>query len=268
MEKRRNARARETGYLRENPPTSSIVRHDTLVHFVLGLGGVVVRLLASHLGKPGSIPGEVTTGFSHVGIVANDAAVMWVFSGISRFPCLFIPAKLHARLTSPTSTLKTSVLKACRRPPVAQAIAGSSPSERQLLQTTSDLATGVSVADIEFISSSVAVKVSLSNKWHKRRQDLNTSLTKHVFSCNVGVAVAERFDCSPPNNPDQVTPRFSKLGIVPDDAAGRRVFLGISRFPHPFTPALLHTHFIAPSSALRTLLLRAGQIFLLNSTQL
>ncbi|KAJ8895952.1 hypothetical protein PR048_001293 [Dryococelus australis] len=35
---------------------------------------------------------------------------------------------------------------------------------------------------------------------------------------------------------------FSLVGIVPDDAAGRRVFSGISRFPRPFVPALLHTH--------------------------
>ncbi|KAJ8865913.1 hypothetical protein PR048_033436 [Dryococelus australis] len=35
---------------------------------------------------------------------------------------------------------------------------------------------------------------------------------------------------------------FSHLGIVPDDAIGRRVFSGISRFLRPFIPALLHTH--------------------------
>ncbi|KAJ8870278.1 hypothetical protein PR048_029299 [Dryococelus australis] len=34
-----------------------------------------------------------------------------------------------------------------------------------------------------------------------------------------------------------VTPGFSQVGIVPDDAAGRRVFSGISRFPRPFIPA-------------------------------
>ncbi|KAJ8878874.1 hypothetical protein PR048_019473 [Dryococelus australis] len=39
-----------------------------------GRGGVVVRLLASHLGETGSIPGGVAAGFSHVGIVPDDAA--------------------------------------------------------------------------------------------------------------------------------------------------------------------------------------------------
>ncbi|KAJ8866504.1 hypothetical protein PR048_032347 [Dryococelus australis] len=45
--------------------------------------------------------------------------------------------------------------------------------------------------------------------------------------------------------PGRITPpRFSRAGIAPDDAAGRRVFSGISRFPRPSIPGLLHTHFI------------------------
>ncbi|KAJ8896124.1 hypothetical protein PR048_001466 [Dryococelus australis] len=36
---------------------------------------------------------------------------------------------------------------------------------------------------------------------------------------------------------------FSHVGIVPDDAAGRRVFSGIFRFPCPYTFALLHSQF-------------------------
>ncbi|KAJ8866239.1 hypothetical protein PR048_032082 [Dryococelus australis] len=53
---------------------------------------------------------------------------------------------------------------------------------------------------------------------------------------------------------------FSRVGIVPDEAADRLVFTGISRFPRPFIPALLHTHFASPSSALKTSMLRASQI--------
>ncbi|KAJ8871872.1 hypothetical protein PR048_028212 [Dryococelus australis] len=49
-------------------------------------------------------------------------------------------------------------------------------------------------------------------------------------------------------------------GIVPDDAAGRQVFSGIFRFPHPFIPALIHTHFVSSSSARKTSMLRAAQI--------
>ncbi|KAJ8893755.1 hypothetical protein PR048_006355 [Dryococelus australis] len=56
----------------------------------------------------------------------------------------------------------------------------------------------------------------------------------------------------------RVTPIFSRVEIVPDDAAGRRVFSGISRFLRPFISALLH---IQPlSSVLKTSLLTAAQI--------
>ncbi|KAJ8888890.1 hypothetical protein PR048_008384 [Dryococelus australis] len=72
---------------------------------------VVVRLLASHQGKSGSISGGVAPGFSHVGIMSHYAAGKRVFSGISRLlhPC--IPALLHTNLTSPSSALTTSMLR-------------------------------------------------------------------------------------------------------------------------------------------------------------
>ncbi|KAJ8873429.1 hypothetical protein PR048_024246 [Dryococelus australis] len=67
-------------------------------------GDVVDRPLASHLGEPGS-----TVGFSHLGIMPDDAACRWVFSGISRFPSHCIPALLHTYLTS--SALKSLTLE-------------------------------------------------------------------------------------------------------------------------------------------------------------
>ncbi|KAJ8875460.1 hypothetical protein PR048_023355 [Dryococelus australis] len=66
-------------------------------------GFVVIRLLASHLGEPGSIPGGVAPRFSYVGIVSVDVAVRLIFSGISPFTCSSIP--LHTLLHS--SALKT-----------------------------------------------------------------------------------------------------------------------------------------------------------------
>ncbi|KAJ8884706.1 hypothetical protein PR048_016564 [Dryococelus australis] len=51
-------------------------------------GGGVARALASHHGDLGSMPGGLTPGFPHVGIVLDDAAFRWVFSGYSRFPAL------------------------------------------------------------------------------------------------------------------------------------------------------------------------------------
>ncbi|KAJ8891158.1 hypothetical protein PR048_010673 [Dryococelus australis] len=43
--------------------------------------------------------------------------------------------------------------------------------------------------------------------------------------------------------------------VVPDDAAGRWVFSGISSFLSPFIPALLHTYLGSPSSAIKTSIL-------------
>ncbi|KAJ8871521.1 hypothetical protein PR048_027843 [Dryococelus australis] len=58
-------------------------------------GGVVVRILASHPGEPGSITGGVAPGFSHVGIVPDDAAGWRLSRGSPVFPRLFILALLH-----------------------------------------------------------------------------------------------------------------------------------------------------------------------------
>ncbi|KAJ8894413.1 hypothetical protein PR048_007065 [Dryococelus australis] len=77
-----------------------------------GRGGSVVGLPASHVGKPGSIPGGVAHVFSHVGIVPDDAAALRVSAGISRFPHYCISALLHTHLASPSLALKTSVLRA------------------------------------------------------------------------------------------------------------------------------------------------------------
>ncbi|KAJ8878083.1 hypothetical protein PR048_022547 [Dryococelus australis] len=67
-----------------------------------------------------------------------------------------------------------------------------------------------------------------------------------------GAAVAERLACSTPTRANRVqSPAgFSQVGIVPDDAAGRRVFSGISRLPH--TCILAHSRSISYSSALKT----------------
>ncbi|KAJ8866472.1 hypothetical protein PR048_032315 [Dryococelus australis] len=48
------------------------------------------------------------------------------------------------------------------------------------------------------------------------------------------------------SGPANISPGFSQVGIVPDDAVGR------SSFPRPCIPTLLHSRFISPSSALKT----------------
>ncbi|KAJ8889235.1 hypothetical protein PR048_008733 [Dryococelus australis] len=72
----------------------------------------MVRLLASHHGDPGSIPGGVAPGFSHVETGPDNAADRRIFSGISRSPPFYIPTPLHTYLTSPSLALKTLMLTA------------------------------------------------------------------------------------------------------------------------------------------------------------
>ncbi|KAJ8872815.1 hypothetical protein PR048_026431 [Dryococelus australis] len=76
----------------------------------------------------------------------------------------------------------------------------------------------------------------------------------HTHTLTYGAAVAERSDYSPltkANRGFNPWPIHSGFLRVPDDDAGRRVFSGISHFPH-----LLHAHLTAPSSALKTSMLR------------
>ncbi|KAJ8878600.1 hypothetical protein PR048_019181 [Dryococelus australis] len=85
----------------------------------------------------------------------------------------------------------------------------------------------------------------------KEKPSLLRASKKYVYKYKRMVAtLAERLARSPPTKepgsiPGRVTV-FSLAGIVPDDAVGRRVFSGISRFPRPFIPAPLHTHFNHP----------------------
>ncbi|KAJ8867437.1 hypothetical protein PR048_031239 [Dryococelus australis] len=85
------------GCIPPNSPTPSLPRPQNLAHsstnhrtLILqpqscrwGHGGVVVRLLASHQGEPGSNPGGVAPGSSHVGIVPDYAAGVGGFSRLS-----------------------------------------------------------------------------------------------------------------------------------------------------------------------------------------
>ncbi|KAJ8883211.1 hypothetical protein PR048_015051 [Dryococelus australis] len=66
-------------------PPMSEAKPPTIHSPALSLS-IPFELLASHLGKPCSIPGGVALGFLHVGIVSDDATGRRVFSGISRFP--------------------------------------------------------------------------------------------------------------------------------------------------------------------------------------
>ncbi|KAJ8890376.1 hypothetical protein PR048_009884 [Dryococelus australis] len=83
-----------------------------------GRGGVVVRLLTSHLDAPSPIPGGVASGFPHLGIMADVVTGRRSFLGNFQFPCLLTPALLHSHLISPSSALKTSMLRAAQMSPL------------------------------------------------------------------------------------------------------------------------------------------------------
>ncbi|KAJ8874832.1 hypothetical protein PR048_022721 [Dryococelus australis] len=54
--------------------------------------------------------------------------------------------------------------------------------------------------------------------------------------------ISEQLLGKPGSIPSERAPGFSLMVIVPEDAAGQRVFPGVSRFPRTCIPALLHTH--------------------------
>ncbi|KAJ8869728.1 hypothetical protein PR048_028723 [Dryococelus australis] len=70
--------------------------------------GVVVRLLASRLGEPGSIPGGVARKWE---LCRTMPLIGGVFSGVSRLPRLFIPQLLNTHLASPSYALRISMLR-------------------------------------------------------------------------------------------------------------------------------------------------------------
>ncbi|KAJ8868627.1 hypothetical protein PR048_030166 [Dryococelus australis] len=85
-------------------PARELNCHHTCQHNSRGgRGGLVYRLITSHLGEPGSTLGGAAPGFLHVRIVLNDAASRRIFSGISRFPRPCIPALLRNHFASPSS---------------------------------------------------------------------------------------------------------------------------------------------------------------------
>ncbi|KAJ8867568.1 hypothetical protein PR048_031370 [Dryococelus australis] len=63
-------------------------------------------------------------------------------------------------------------------------------------------------------------------------------------------------------------PDFHLWESCPDDAVGRRMFSGVSRFPRPCIPPLLQSHLTPPSSALKISILRAAQISPLHAQTL
>ncbi|KAJ8884562.1 hypothetical protein PR048_016419 [Dryococelus australis] len=101
----------------------------------------------------------------------------------------------------------------------------------------------------------VNVDVFTQNKWpcpqHRQTQFVLITPTVRLLASHQG---------EPGSIRGRITPGFSQVRIVLGDDAGRRVFSGISCFPRPGIPELLHSHLASPSSVLNTSLLRAARI--------
>ncbi|KAJ8879132.1 hypothetical protein PR048_019738 [Dryococelus australis] len=184
------------------------------------------HITRSHQDEQSSIPGGLAPGLSHVGIVPDDAACRLVFSVIFRLPCHCIPAllQLHTNLASPTAFLKTS--------------------------------------DKGYLASSVVTEIN-NNPYYR-------PLVVKLFGApSVWGAAGCEFESHPARSPPRRSgfdPRpghsgCSHVRIVPDDAVGRRVFLGDYLSPPPppapHSDAAPYSH-QSPSSALKTSMLRAS----------
>ncbi|KAJ8872201.1 hypothetical protein PR048_025803 [Dryococelus australis] len=93
------------------------------MNLLTGRGDRAVRLLASHQSEPGSISGRATTDFRKWESCRTMPLVgRRVSSEISRFTLPCIPALLHFHLISPTSALKTSLLRAAQISPYSNTL--------------------------------------------------------------------------------------------------------------------------------------------------
>ncbi|KAJ8866480.1 hypothetical protein PR048_032323 [Dryococelus australis] len=163
-------------------------------------------------------------------------------------PC--IPALLHTHLTSPLPTLRTRSLQfitaaACppRTPSSFILAILDDPVNTARLARRSDEALGVRVSVARIAPSLLDLGRGVPS--HSGLRIAPVPLA--ILISPILKAGDWRLACSPPtkairvqHNPRPVHSGFSHVGIVPDDAVGRRDFSGISSFPSPFIPALLH----------------------------
>ncbi|KAJ8880396.1 hypothetical protein PR048_016865 [Dryococelus australis] len=128
---------------------------------------------------------------------------------ISRFPRPYIPTLLRTHLDhSLSSALKTSMLRA---------------AQISTLQADRQCYYQGHTVNIQYLSSAAQIYYVLLLSWVCLKYLNNVGPRRSGF------------------NPRPGNSGFSYVGIVPNDAVGRRVFSGISRLPRPFILALLHT---------------------------
>ncbi|KAJ8867571.1 hypothetical protein PR048_031373 [Dryococelus australis] len=214
-----------------------------------------VRLLASHQGEPGSIPGRATPGFPQVGIVPDDAAGRRVFSGSSISPYLIFRC---CSIRNSFHPLKTEISGVCKRRRRRDERDEERERERDKPRPADSFSVAFSLDKTAPYHYSLLTIFSAVLEG-ARISDGQAGRLRRVLQSLMLLAPALGLKPRLHSTLDPVTHiSFSHVGFVPDDAADRRIFSGISRFPCPYIPALLHTHLASPSTALNTSLLRAA----------
>ncbi|KAJ8876705.1 hypothetical protein PR048_021152 [Dryococelus australis] len=262
----------------KTPTTSGLIRHDPHVRksgsvcsgnrsMWEGVSSIVVRLSASQLGELGSTPGS--------------AAGRRAFSGLSAIPRPYILALLHTHLASTSSAqirpnFFTPHTRGENRGKKITGTLRQIRSERRGIKLANIVTSAVdqmcSVADeptkeqrgavlptkrsvLNWESTHLQAKIPIS--FHSSLQPFPSKVVGAVVLLEgypFGVVVrliASRLG-EPGSSPGGVSSVFSHAGMVPEYAASLRIFSWVSRLPHPFNLALLHTHLASPSSALKT----------------
>ncbi|KAJ8869240.1 hypothetical protein PR048_030812 [Dryococelus australis] len=262
MEQHRNARSGETEYPRENPLTSGIVRHDS-------------HLRKSRVARPGIEPyspwWELDTPLVDdrpivkavkyrvvSGVVWTNRTIMSSNTDTNRTDFLAVVdiVAIAGDGRHRMGKDKSAGLVGSRDVTLEQ-VAGKKPPEdpvrRSKIYTVHNLEQWIFCDPLRTLLHTIP----------KNRQVRRDNIAGGPRWCS-GQTTARPGE--PGSIPCGVAPRFSHVGIVPDDGAGRRVFSGISHFPRPCIPAVLLTHLISPSSALKTSVLRSAQMSPLHST--
>ncbi|KAJ8870891.1 hypothetical protein PR048_027192 [Dryococelus australis] len=184
-------------------------------------------------------PAEPIPGFSHETIVSNDAAGRRVFSGISRFLRLCIPALLNSHLASPSLALEVK-----SRPNLFTHSRGT--CVRSIKRNWRVIRTRWTDGRCS------AAQIQPKYSWGRGGAAVRTLTSHQGEPCSI---------------PGGLSSGFPQVGIVPLDAADQRVFSGTSRSPLHLHSGAAPRELASPSLALKTSELRAGESSSLHNTQ-
>ncbi|KAJ8872142.1 hypothetical protein PR048_025744 [Dryococelus australis] len=263
------------GCLRNSPaPTAPYLPRPRLPSSVAswGRGGVVVRLFASHQGELGSVNGGVAPGFSYAWESCRTMTLVGVFSWVFSSPLHSGAASYSPRFI----LIGSNDLDVKSRPNIFTSLSHTRPvtvthspshcdSLTQSLELREETARMITRHSPEARVSSVHVRLSRLPRRHTILRavfGIPLLALTHSFAGSSGAGKGSDTDQRHANGsrgglvvrllsshldeqdwiPGGVTPRYSHVGIVSDDAAGGRLFSEISRFPAlSFRRCFIHT---------------------------